>query len=536
MAETVIGKYIRLSQEDRELGRGKDESCSIGHQRDLIERYIREHREFDGCVCREFLDDGYSGTSFSRPSFDRMMDQVRAGEISCIIVKDFSRFGRDYIELGDYMERIFPFLGVRFISVNDGYDSDDYKGTTGGLEVVMKNIVYDYYSRDLSVKVKTAKMQKMKKGLYIGGHVPFGLRKDPRVKGKLEIDGEAAAVVREIFDCALDGMRLVDIARKLNKEGRETPAAYYRRMHPDSKKYAGTSEYSCWDVNNVRKILTQEMYYGAVASHKREAVTVGGKHTRAVPKEEQVIVEGMHPAIVTKEEFERVQAGFRKAKKPSGERKPYPLKGRVVCGCCGLNMRHAWNNVRGRWHYGYWKCGRKVYFPDAECVKYLRDTALEMAVWEAVKGMICLTERAGKRLEALVREQKRGNVSLAKELAKLQKDLEKCSSEKFANVDGFMAGKIRKDAYLQRRAELTERAGSLEKQIRETEDRLKEMEIGKDTEISEALDVLKGFSGETELTVEMAEALVKKVTVFGKDRFEIEWNFSESVYQFITEA
>ena len=145
MAETVIGKYIRLSQEDRELGRGKDESCSIGHQRDLIERYIREHREFDGCVCREFLDDGYSGTSFSRPSFDRMMEQVRAGEISCIIVKDFSRFGRDYIELGDYMERIFPFLGIRFISVNDGYDSDDYKGTTGGLEVVMKNIVYDYY-------------------------------------------------------------------------------------------------------------------------------------------------------------------------------------------------------------------------------------------------------------------------------------------------------------------------------------------------------------------------------------------------------
>lgn len=536
MAETVIGKYIRLSQEDMELGKGKDESCSIEHQRSLIERYIREHREFDGCVCREFLDDGYSGTSFSRPSFDRMMDQVRAGEISCIIVKDFSRFGRDYMELGDYMERIFPFLGARFISVNDGYDSDDYKGTTGGMEVVMKNIVYDYYSRDLSVKVKTAKRQKMKKGLYIGNHVPFGLKKDPLVKGKLEIDREAAAVVREIFDCALGGMRIVDIARKLNGEGHETPAAYYRKLHPDSKKFAGRSEYNCWDVYNVRKILTQEMYYGAVVSHKRESVTVGGKHTRAVPREEWVVVEGMHPAIVTKEEFEKVQAGLRRMKKPSGEGKPYPLKGRVVCGCCGYKMRHGWSTVRGRWHYVYWTCERNVYFPDAECVKYLRSEVLEDAVWEAVKGMACLTEKAGKRLEALSRERKGEKGCLEKELVKLQTEMDKCSSEKFANVDGFMAGKVRKDAYLQRRAELTERAGKLEGRIRETEERLREMELGKDEEISEALDVLKGFSGESGLTVEMAEALVRQVTVYGKDRFGIEWNFSERVYRFITEA
>lgn len=195
-----------------------------------------------------------------------------------MIVKDFSRFGRSYIELGDYLERIFPFLGVRFISINDHYDSKDYKGTTGGLDVVMKNIVYDYYSKALSVNVKTAKYQKMKQGKYIGGHVPYGLAKDPKDKHKLITDPEAAVVVREIFDMALAGMKIVDIARVLNERGTETPAEYYRTKHPESSRFAHKSSKSCWSHCSVRKILQQEMYYGAIVGHKRQALSVGGEN------------------------------------------------------------------------------------------------------------------------------------------------------------------------------------------------------------------------------------------------------------------
>lgn len=534
MADYVIGKYIRLSQEDRDLGQGKDESNSIGHQRDLIQRFINEHREFDGCGVLEFFDDGYSGTNFARPSFERMMEKVRSGEINCIIVKDFSRFGRDYIELGDYMERIFPFLGVRFISVNDGYDSNDYKGTTGGLEVVMKNIVYDYYSKDLSVKVKTGKMQKMKKGQYLGGHVPYGLKKHPSVKGRLEIDVEAAAVVREIFDLFLGGMRIVDIAREMNKRKVETPAAYYRRMHPESKKFADSSQYNCWDVNNVRKILTQEMYYGAVVGHKREAVVVGGRQTRAVPKHEQMIVENMHPAIITKEEFECVQEKFEKKQWPKGEAKPYLLKSKVVCGCCGANMRHVWNNIKKRWHYGYWKCARTAYFDDTGCVKYLKDDEVEAVVWNAIKGMLCLTDDARIRMKAMAEAQAGINLDIAGELAELQRGLEKCSSEKFANVDGFMAGRIGKEDYQAKRTRLTEKSAEIEAKIKEMEERLKSAEQAKDTEIPEVMDILDRFSGENGLTAGMADALVKRVVVYARDRMEIEWNFSESAYRFIT--
>ena len=191
-----------------------------------------------------------------------------------MIVKDFSRFGRDYIELGDYLERIFPFLGVRFISVNDGYDSNDYKGTTGGLDVVLKNIVYDFYSKDLSVKVTTAKRAKMKRGEYIGGHVPYGLLRDPADKHKLVIDPEAAAVVREIFDMATEGKKLVEIARYLNEKGIETPARYFQRKNPKKNKFRNTSAVDCWNDNSIRRILKQEMYYGAVVQHKREGVGV----------------------------------------------------------------------------------------------------------------------------------------------------------------------------------------------------------------------------------------------------------------------
>ncbi len=531
----VIAKYIRLSLADQDLMKkeNKTESESIVHQRNLIQKYINSHADLKGCEVREFFDDGYSGTNFKRPSFERLLEQIKKGEIHCVIVKDFSRFGRDYIELGDYLERIFPFLGVRFISVNDGYDSKDYKGTTGGLDVVLKNIVYDFYSKDLSVKVKTAKRAKMKRGEYIGGHVPYGLMKDPEDYHKLVIDPEAASVVREIFEAAIRGMGVTDIARMLNSEGCETPAAYYKRKHPESKKFTRISEYNCWDVNNVRKILTQEMYYGAVVSHKREAVTVGGKHTRAVPKEEQMIVEGMHPGIVTKEEFEKVQAGFRKVKKPAVGKKQYPLKGKVVCGCCGSSMYHVWNNIRERWHYGYWKCNRAAYFPGMGCVKYLKDEALEMAVWDAIQGMVELAGDARGRMRILAEKWNGESAVLEKELTELQRALEKRHSEKFANVDRFMAGGIEKDDYQKRRVELTERAGELEARILETEEKLKDAERGKNGEILETLDVLDGFSGEKGLTAEMANALVKKVTVYAKDRIAIEWNFSESVYGFI---
>lgn len=537
MGKWVIGKYIRLSQADRDLmiKENKAESESISHQKALIQNFISGDPELAGCEQYEFFDDGYSGTNFERPSFERLLEKIKNGAINCVIVKDFSRFGRDYIELGDYLERIFPLLGVRFISINDHYDSQDYKGTTGGLDVVMKNIVYDYYSKDLSVKVTTAKRAKMKRGEYIGGHVPYGLKKDPDDYHKLAVDPEAAAVVREIFEAAIDGMRISDIARMLNEKGYETPARYYQRKHPEKKKFENTSELACWNHNSVRRILKQEMYYGAVVGHKREGIGVGWKHSVAVPKEEQVIVENKHPGIITKEEFIKAQKIFRekRATKRVTE-KDYPLWRKVKCGTCGRAMPFKDRIIRGR-PYRYFACPHaQVQVGENGCSKeYIREDVLNGVVWESIKTLLAAADEAKEQVKQKHLEADQTNTKLVKKLAKLQKDREKCDAERFANVDQFMAGTLDKEVYQSRRADLTRKADRLDAEIAELEAKYHEAEVIQDDGVQNALEMLDMFSDTTELDQDIVGALIEKVLVYDPRHVEIRWKFSDEVMKLL---
>ena len=301
----TIGIYIRLSMADEDTGSGsKAESDSIGNQRMLINHYLDNHPTLSKYPRLEFADDGYTGTNFHRPQFSAMMEKVRHGEINLICVKDFSRFSRDYIETGNYLECTFPFMGVRFISINDGYDSDDYKGTTGGLEVVMRSIIYAAYSKDLSVKTTTAKIQMMKQGKYVGGYAPYGYVLHPEIRNKLKLDPEAAEVVRRVFNEALKGQNTSQIALSLNDDNIPTPGQYFKGKHPDKKKYSRMSEKISWTASMVYKILTSYVYTGATVGHKRKSGGVGSRKTISQKKEDWIIVEGMHEAIVSKEEFE----------------------------------------------------------------------------------------------------------------------------------------------------------------------------------------------------------------------------------------
>ncbi|MCD8016537.1 MAG: recombinase family protein [Oscillospiraceae bacterium] len=222
--QKAVALYLRLSQEDADVrcNAAKDESNSISAQRKLITGLINETTELANLPRMEFCDDGFSGTSFVRPDFQRMIDLTKQGEIGCIVVKDLSRFGRDYLEVGDYLEHIFPFLGIRFISVNDHYDSSNHDGKTVGMDIAFRNLVYDYYSKDLSSKVKTAMRSKQEKGEFITCF-PYGYKPSPENKHKMVIDEPAAKIVREIFDAIIYGDTTSQVAANLYAREIHTP-------------------------------------------------------------------------------------------------------------------------------------------------------------------------------------------------------------------------------------------------------------------------------------------------------------------------
>lgn len=296
-----LAKYLRISIADKKRvsNNTKAESNSIIHQRELISRYISEKQIGFFMQTLEFVDDGYSGTNFDRPAVKEMLSLVRERKIGCIIVKDLSRFGRNYLEVGDYLEQIFPFIGVRFIAINDGYDSDNAIGSTKGMEIAFKNLLYDRYSKDLSEKIQSSLQVRRKRGDFIGPMAPFGYQLSDN-KRVLEVDAIAAQYVKQIFKLAGKGYRIGEIAKILNKEKIPTPGQYKNQK---KLQYFIMDEKESWDYKKVRKILQNQVYLGTIVNGKTKVTEVGGSHFRQIPEEEQIYVPNKHKAIITEQEF-----------------------------------------------------------------------------------------------------------------------------------------------------------------------------------------------------------------------------------------
>lgn len=339
MDDIRIAIYIRLSNADEDTGKLKDESNSVVNQRNLIHKYLDKHEELSSYPRVEFIDDGFTGTNTDRPAFQRMISQIRAGKYKVCITKDFSRFARDYIEMGDYIECIFPFLNVRYISINDNYDSNDYKGTTGGLDVVMRSIVYDAYSKDLSAKGKSGRRQNMKKGRRTGGTPGYGYMIDPDNTAMDIIDPEAAKVVRRIFDYAIEGKSVGTIAAILNAEHILTPAQYFRNNKADTVKFKNLSDKSAWTYNSVRYILRRYKYTGAAVGSIMEKTAPCSKKIRQNSRDKWIVVPDMHEAIITVDEYNKAQQIIKKTPFNGRKNLDYPLKSLVVCSNCMRKMR-----------------------------------------------------------------------------------------------------------------------------------------------------------------------------------------------------
>lgn len=331
IAAYVVALYIRLSIED-----SKVESLSIENQKHALHRFVDGMEDVRNVEVLEFIDNGYSGTNFERPAVQALLDAVKAGEINCIIVKDFTRFGRNSIEVGYFMERVFPLYGVRFISINDEFDSDQLHGDTGGINVAFKYLVSEFYSRDLSVKYKSAKYVKMKRGEYQSALCPYGYQKGP--DGRLVPDVETAPNVRLIYELAKAGHSIRQIVKALLERGVPTPGEYKA-----AKGIGGHDVSRCagiWQASTIHHILTDERYIGTYVIGKRTVTEVGGHHVRLKDESEWFRIPDHHPAIVSKEVYEQVQARLPHMKSAKKGSRLYPLRGKVFCGCC----RHAMPN------------------------------------------------------------------------------------------------------------------------------------------------------------------------------------------------
>ena len=282
-----VAVYIRLSREDGD----KEESDSVGNQRRLLTEYIAKKEEF--ILYDIYIDDGYSGTNFNRPDFQRMITDIEEGKVNCVIVKDLSRFGRDYIDTGRYLERYFPEVGVRFISVTDGIDS---MKQTYDMLLPIKNIFNEQYARDISKKIQSTMKSKQKAGEFIGAFTSYGYKKSPVNKNKLVIDDYAASVVRRIFSLYIHGFGKQKIAKILNEEGILSPVEY-KKFNCDNYRNAkclGSTTY--WSYSAVNSILHRQMYVGnMVQGTKHQSMR---SRQKKMPKEDWIIVENTHEPII----------------------------------------------------------------------------------------------------------------------------------------------------------------------------------------------------------------------------------------------
>ena len=327
-----VGLYLRLSKEDENEG----PSESINNQKSLLIQFVQEHHL---SVYDTYVDDGWSGTSFDRPGFKRLIDDIEAKKVNMVITKDLSRLGRDYILTGHYLERYFPENCVRYISLLDGIDTG--VDSTANDITPFRAIMNDMYAKDISKKIKSVKHDKQRKGLFIGGKPIYGYKMSKEEKNKIVIDEAAAPIVRRVFNMALNGTSCHQIAVLLNTEKIPTPAAYAGLNQRRTGPYAGM-----WSSERISAMLQNETYIGNMVQGRSKKISYKSKKTIRQPREDWIVIEGTHEPLIEIEVFNKVRLLLNSRKTTRLRTYDFLLKGLIFCHECGyplavLNRKNA---------------------------------------------------------------------------------------------------------------------------------------------------------------------------------------------------
>lgn len=528
--EKCVAKYLRLSLEDDDV---IDESNSITNQRIVLSQYIANCEELKGMNVLEFKDDGYSGTNFNRPGFQEMMLQCRKGKISTIIVKDLSRFGRNHIEVDTYLEQIFPFLGIRFIAVNDNIDSKSFDLGLPGMDVGFRNIINEHHSVDTSQKVKCSFRERMKAGKYMGARAPYGYIKPDEDVTSLVINPETAPIVQRIFHLYVsEDYNITQIARWLNENEIMCPGQYKKEVLKTGVK--NTTNRFIWYPTTVRLILTTETYLGKTVGGKWKVATVGSNKHVKTEENEWIVVEGTHEAIISRELFERAQEKLEKRsrKKRRSHTNNYPLKGKLVCGGCGQKLVHI---SRCNPHV---KCPRKFNSTNMDCLREnLYDEELNSLVLRAIKLFASIADGSKLILEGQRNELRKTVNSATKLIRRCEDQINRLKHEKSEQYMRYALEEITENDYLQKTEEL-------DKIIADKENEAKHCKSVQEEATERLIHFPRASKGclmdivanENELTKELVDEFIKEVKIFADKRIEIEWNFADELIRFVDEC
>lgn len=531
-----VAEYIRLSVDD---GDDKVESNSIVNQRALLNDFLKNNSELK--LYDYYVDDGYSGTDFNRPGFQRLLKDMKAKKFDAIIVKDLSRLGRNYIEVGNYIEQIFPLFDIRFIAINDSIDSYKDPKSINNVMVPFKNLMNDEYCRDISNKIRSVFDVKKKNGEFIGSFAPYGYIKDPEDKHHLIIDSESASTVKLIFKWSLEGMGRTTIAQKLNELGILNPLGYRTKvLKMNWKKRKLDENYSyAWDTVTINSILKDEVYCGDMVQNKGKLISYKvHKHIKN-PKEEWIIVRNTHEAIIDRESFAKVQEVIMsRDTRLSKDGNLSIFAGHIKCADCKRAMmkrQSSYYKGKPRKYY-YYACSTYVRRSRELCSKHtIRNDKLEEAVLETIKLQISLVIDADKVIREISKS-KRFNYkmdTISNNIDRQEKELEKYRKLKKSVYEDWKLGVIQENEYF-------EYVKGYDNKIYELDNALKKLYLEKSTASNDDRyenDWVEKFIANRnikELSKEVVDDLVEDIYVHEDGNITIKFKFQDE-YQNVIE-
>ena len=530
-----VAVYLRLSVEEK---RDNDDSESLENQRDIILDYLQDKTDMK--VFSVYCDNGETGTNFEREAFQRMMYDVYNGKVNCIIVKDLSRFGREYIEAGDYLDRIFPLLGIRFIAINDNVDNHV---TPFDISVPIKNIINTLYARDISKKVSAALRIKQANGEFIGTYAAYGYLRNPDDKHKIIVDEKTAPIVRQIFEWKAEGMGYASISRKLFDMKIMPPGRYkYDEGIVKDKRYANCE---FWSAATLKSMLTNQVYIGNLTQGRRKSCLYDGVPEKKVEKKNWVVVEGTHEPIVEKELFDKVQMlldeahdkYFRNLGKYDRMSNNHNMfKKKVICGDCGTKLTR-YKNVKPNEKKVYYTfiCPHRARFLNQCNFLSIPEPTLKDIVMQSIRLQIVQLCDLGSAVDKVSKSEsvRQKRMELTMSMSDILANIAYIKTARIRLTKDYASGLLDDDEYKMAKAEF-------DSQLAEETNKLET--VGKlrdkfDSIISAGkwIDEFKRYKGAKKLTQEMVDAFIKQIKVYPDKRIEIEWTYQEKQTEILSQ-